>query len=102
MGAGPPAEETNGPPAPAVSPRPEPTQSRHHGTPYTTSQKSGNSPQNQQSSGISAATSAMSAAASWLNRVGHLARDYAVVAGQHIDRAAESINASVDHYAQQV
>jgi hypothetical protein len=91
-------EEANGPPA---SPLRE-SEGGHHETPYTSRQQSRTASQGQHSTGMAAASSAMSAAATWLNRVGHLARDYAVVAGQHIDRAADSINASVDHYAQQV
>lgn len=48
------------------------------------------------------ATAAVSAAASWLSRVGHNVRDYATAAGKQFDRAADSINDTVDHMTQQV
>jgi hypothetical protein len=48
------------------------------------------------------ASAVFSGAASWLSRVGMTAKEYAAVAGERIDRAADSINNTVDQCAQQV
>lgn len=61
--------------------------------------------QKAQTSTIDAAATAsqvLNGAASWFSRVGSTAREYAAVAGQRLDQAADSINNTVDQYAQQV
>ena len=46
--------------------------------------------------------SALKGAGAWLTGVGRKAKDAALVAGQHLDKAAISVGQKVDQYSQQV
>ena len=69
----------------------------HHGTPEPARRASGQAGE---------PSTSFAAASQWFNKVSHkawsMSKEYATVAGKQIDRAADAINDSIDHYAAQV